>query len=321
MMPRVDLVQYVRDAASTIHSALNARRQDNYFISPDLEALLVEVFLTEYAANEARSYVPIRPGTVGAEVQKFRGQDRTGQAKWMSTGGDDVPRVDVSRAESSIKYDSLCDAFGYNLDELEAAALSRQPLDRDRAMAAREVAETDFDDALCFGVTELNTTGLLNNANVELVSVTTGDWPTATPAEILYDFGHDLWGKIMIDTKGRRQANRACFPTDLWVLLNSTPYGSDNNSRTILQVLRENYPAVEFRHWARLDTADAGRTGPRVLTYQYAADVASAWLASEFSFDAPEKKGFSFEILGRLRGTPGAAVIRPLCMKYADNVD
>ena len=66
---------------------------------------------------------------------------------------------------------------------------------------------------------------------------------------------------------------------------------------------------------------DAARTGPRMLVYQYSPDVASAWVASEFTLDAPEKHGFEFEVFGRLRATPGVAVMRPLCVKYADNHD
>jgi hypothetical protein len=294
-----------------------------YFLAPDLQQLLTDVFAIEYDKLLAAQYVPMRSISDGAASIRYRSIDTTGTAKWLGSGASDLPRADVSKSELSIKVDTLGMAFGYTIDELAAAAMAQQPLERDRAMACREAIERGADEALCMGQgANSGVYGLLNQDlatdAAELITLTTGTWAGATSLQIHADVAQ-MRNKMRTDTRGLHSPTHCGVPTGVWSDLTGRPWGTDNNARTIMSVLKENFPEIIFFEWPRLNTADVAGTGGRVVMFEYSPLNFWYGLARPFTPEAPQARGLEFEVPTHKRMTPGIAVARSLTIKYADN--
>lgn len=327
---RFDTTRWIKDICAQVDAKLAQRmdagdkRVDSaYFLAPDLEQLLTDVFAIEYPALMAAGLIPMRPINDGVASVRYRSLDYTGRAKWIGSGAQDLPRADVSKSELSIKMDTLGMAFGYTIDELAAAAQAQQPLERDRAMACRELIERGADEALCMGQgTGSGVYGLLNQDlatdAAELITLTTGTWASATAIQIHADVAQ-MKNKMRLDTKGIHSPTHCGLPTDIWSDLTSRPWGTDNNSLTIMTVLKQNFAEITFFEWPRLDTADVAGTDGRVVMFEY--NPLNFWwgLARPFTPEAPQPRGLEFEIPTHKRMTPGIAVARSKTIKYADN--
>ncbi len=303
-----------------------SKQDANYHLAPDLEYLLAEVFRIPYPDLMAQQLVPTKPVQDGAFEMRYRSLDMTGQAKWMGSGAEDIPVADVTKTEASIQLDTVAMQFSYTIDELAASAMAQSSLDMDRAIACRTLIERASDEALCVGRVNRSIYGLLNQDSAgdpaELVTLTTGTW-TGTTSLLIHADVAQLYNKFASDSKGTVRATHCGLPTTVWNLLNVKPWGTDNNSRTVMTVLRETFPGVNFFHWPRLDTADAAGTGGRVVML---ADSAAQGLPNYFTGvargitpEAPQLRGLRYYIPMHKRQVPGVAVTNAIAIKYADN--
>lgn len=297
------------------------RNDSAYFLAPDLEQLLQDVIRIEYPLLKARQFVPMRPINDGVASVRYRSLDLTGRAKWLGSGARDLPRADVSKAELSMKVDTLGMAFGYTIDELASAAQAQQPLERDRFEACRELIEREADEAVAMGVSTLGTYGLLNqdlaSDPAELITLTNGTWAGATSAEIHADVAQ-MVNKMRADTNGLHEPTHCGLPTTVWSDLGGRPWGTDN-ATTILKVLQANFPQITFFEWSRLNTADAAGSGPRVVMFESRGLNFWYGLARPFTPETPQQIGLEFEVPCHMRMTPGIAVTNAFTIKYADN--
>lgn len=317
---RFDGDRWVDEACGLISSKV--RTDSNYFLAPDLQQLLAEVFQIPYPDLLAKGLIPSKQITDGMGEVRYRAQDLTGQAKWIGSEAGDLPLADVTRSEQSIIVDTIGMQFTYTIDELAAAAAGNQPLDTDRAAACRLLIERGIDEALCVGIPNRGVYGLLNqdlaSDAAELITLTTGTWAGASAVNIHKDIAQMI-NKIRTDTKGTSTPTHMGFPTAIWNQLRTMVWGSDNNSLTVLTVLRQNFEGMTFFEWPRLDTADAAGTGGRVICF---AQNQLNWFYAEarpFTPEAPQVRGLRFEVPCHARLTPGVAVRNALTIKYADN--
>ena len=96
---------------------------ESVFLQRELESIDTEVYEVVYADLLARSFLPTQPGIPDwARVYTFRDLDKFGEAKFIGNGADDLPRVDVVKAESSKLIKPCGASYGYNLFEIRAAA-------------------------------------------------------------------------------------------------------------------------------------------------------------------------------------------------------
>ncbi len=324
---RFDSGKWIDRVCNDVCANTGISRQDaNYHLAPDLEYLLTEVFRIPYPDNQAEQLVPVKPVTDGAAELRYRSLDMTGQAKWMGSQAEDIPIADVTKSEASIGLDTIAMQFSYTIDELAASAMAQSNLDMDRAIACRTLIERGADEALCVGQTARSIYGLLNqdlaSDDAEIITLTTGTW-TGTTSLLIHADMAQLINQIAIDTKGTLRATHVGLPTTVWNLLNVKPWGTDNNSLTVMTVLRQNFPGVTFFWWPRLDTADAAGTGGRVICF---SDGSAQGLPNFFTGvargltpEAPQLRGLRYFIPMHKRMVPGVAVTNALAIKYADN--
>ena len=102
----------------------------------------------------------------GAESITYRQFDKLGVAKLIANYADDLPRADAKGKEFTVPVKSIGGSFGYNLQEVRAAAMAGRPLATRRAEAARranmqEVERIGFAGDASTGLIGLDHTRLL----------------------------------------------------------------------------------------------------------------------------------------------------------------
>lgn len=136
---------------------------ESNFLKRQLEYVDTQTYKQLYANMIGRTLVPTKSDIpVWAQVHTWREMDLVGTAKIITSMGDDLPRADVSRRETTKFIKMLGSSYGYNWDELQAAAAFDTNLEADRAFAARFAIETQIDILFASGQANIGLEGLLN---------------------------------------------------------------------------------------------------------------------------------------------------------------
>lgn len=205
-------------------------------------------------------------------VTYFSG-DKFGQADWINGNSDDVPRAGTNRTKFETSVHTAGIGYGYGLEEINQAAMLGINLANEDAMAARRAYEEMVDRVAIYGDTRKGFEGLVNGAAVPQASATTGNWATATVAQIIADFNGALIGQFT-GTLFTSMADTVLLPYTRWLLLSTRMAGTDGNSLSILQWLQQNnaYTAatgrpLTIRGVRGLETAGVGSTA-RMVSYR-----------------------------------------------------
>ena len=271
-----------------------------------LRAVMAKDYDRPYPGLMARSMMPAATGIpAGAETVLQKGFDITGRPELVVSDARDIPRVSLYQMTQTTRIVGLACKWGINYDEMLAAAMAGVDLDGKGLQAARTVQEREIDLLLSTGDAQYGITGFLNQATkapaaagagVELY--TTGApvgfvaaWDaTATAAQILADFA-------VLEAKFRSE--NVHWPTDC--LLGSGTYARLNTltvvagtTDTVLDVLRQRYPGINFRQWWRCDAAGVGAV-ERAVLYERGDMTAESIVSLEPTMLAPVWDGFGWE--------------------------
>lgn len=128
--------------------------------------------------------------------------------------------------------------LGWTLPELESAQRLGRPVDQQKFSGMQLKYQMDVDEQVYIGDTGLNVTGLVNNASVSVNNAVTGNWASATPAQILADI------QTGEETAWSNAAFAVCpskllLPPTSFSLLNSTIVSTAGNI-SVLEYVKNN---------------------------------------------------------------------------------
>lgn len=268
------------------------------FFARQLESVAAQTFDIRYPELMGIKLVP-RIGGIdpGADFYTYRTYDRSGTATLIRDYSTDLPRVDVHGTEAITAIHGYGNSYGYTVQDVRRLAMSPQAsLDAKRAFAARDIIARKVDMVLAFGDDTVGTKGFTNNPNVPVVTPTTGDWATATAAEILADL-YKLERSIVTATNGVESADTIALPNGLYTLIATRPSSDLTPLVTILEVFLKNSRTIKTAEaWYQLETADADGTGPRIVAYRRDPMKLGAVLPIEFEQHAPQFKNLAWLI-------------------------
>lgn len=288
-------------------------------LARQLEHVESTVYQTKYPAFKARMLIPLDTSIPsGAETVTYQMWDSFAMAKVVANAADDLPLVDVMAKEFSARVKSLGVSFTYSVQDLRAIALSGQPIDTMRAIAARRAIEAGMDEVAAFGLPEASMPGFLNHPNVPLIAPTTGNWASATAEQIFADL-NKLVSSMVTATRGIHMPDTMLLDTASFELLASKPVGSDF-SKTILRVfLDSNVHIRNIDSWYQLDKANVAGTGPRAMVYARTPEVVQLRIPQGFEQFPPQARNLAFVIPCHSR-IGGVAVRFPMAMAYMDGI-
>lgn len=310
------------DANST---ALLAR--DLVYVSAEVERKVYE---------QSRIMQFVRPDTShprGADSYARRIMDMTGTAKVSAALAGDSPRADVSVSEELMPYRFVRGSYGYTLDDHERAAFARVPLPQWKREACIDMIARGLDKIGRSGTAsdpegDAKLRGLFNNANVTVLTLTNGEWPTATAAEILADLA-EIEATIITaahDTQPQ-DGYRLILPSTYegrLLTLKADATASDlsvakyflANSRLIKEIVR--YGALDSAVTPDIAASDA----PQAICVPMNQERAGISWPMPISYEElpPEVRGYEWIVQARAR-CGGVEFVRPFFSLYVQNLD
>lgn len=285
-----------------------------------LEHVKTQIVEAEYPSFKARDFIPLETGVdPGSDSFVWYYYDRTGLAKLLANYATDLPYVNEYGSKNTTPIESIGVGYQYNLQEVRAAAKAGYALEARRGRMAREAVERLIDNIAAHGDATRNVPGMLNNANVALVTVgINGDWdnPATTAAEILQDLftmAFSVWSQ----SKQLHTPNRMLLATTLYQIAASKPYSSTVPDTVLEVFLRTNPFVKDVQPWVELDLADAQGDGPRAVTYEVSPDNLGLVIPIDFEQLPPQADNLNFKVPCHAR-IGGVVIYRPLSMTYTD---
>jgi hypothetical protein len=286
----------------------------------ELIEVKTELFNVQYPQLKARMLIPPsrQPASPAANHIAYRQYDRVGMAKMIAGYADDLPRVDLIGKEFLSPIKPLGVSFGYNLHEIQIAAKTGEPVDRNRAMVARDVIEEQIDFTLAFGDTATGVPGFLNNANVPTAAIVGGAWgPGKTADAIIADVADAIQDMVAL-TNGLEYPDTVVLPEAQFAYVELTPRSAQVDT-TILEFMQAKFKRIKnWVPWYRLATAGAGAVG-RMVLFKSTPDKVFSEIPREFEALEPQAVGLTFEVPCHAR-VGGTVIPFPLSMSYRDGV-
>jgi len=259
-----------------------------------------------------------------AKTVTYYSSDKFGKAGWINGNSDDIPIAGTEKTKNETAVYTAGIGYAYGLEEISQAQMLGMNLPGDDAQAARRAYEEMVDRVVIVGDASKGFYGLINAPGVTVGTATTGNWATATPAQILADVNNQLTGQYT-GTLYTAPVDTLLLPYSAWLLL-TTRMVSDLSTETIFSwLLRNNvYTAVtgqplSVRGLRQLDTAGAGGTR-RMVAYRRDPSVVKVHIPMPHRFLPVFQAGpIRYEVPGIFR-LGGVDVRQPLLFSYVDGI-
>lgn len=298
-----------------------------YFFQRQLEHIKARSYDVQYAELQARMLFPVsNEAGPGVTTITYRTYDQSGAAKIINAYADDLPRADVAGKETSIPVRSVGISYGYNLDEIQSAQLTGQPLDQRRANAAVRAVEQTTNDVAFFGDVESGLPGFFDNPNIPTgTAVNPGsgtEWVNKTPDQILFDI-NDLFADIFEVTKMVERGNTLLLPPAQWSYIASTPRAS-NSDTTILQYVVQNSPYLQSESDVIPVNECAAANNPLyandvMVAYDRSPEKLQLEIPVELEMMQVQQKNLEFTVPGRQR-LGGLNIYYPLSANIIEGI-
>lgn len=271
---------------------------------------------TLYLPNQARAAFPVNTSLApGArEIAYHRIIDHDDDSLGLlGQQANDIQLVDVDAEEITHRMQEFARGVRWTFTELEEAAFAQIPLQTEKLAALMRRAERVFEVIAFQGLSAAGFTGAYNNAAIPPIATVTGSWATATHDQIMGDIRFLLYS-IEAQNGDNYLPNRLAVPSSLWQYLGVRRANTD---LTVMAALKQEFPDLQVVRVRRADTYDVAGTGPRLMAYYYDATLLSIAESKRFALEAPERKGFAYEVDGRQK-LGGCQVNVPLTAGYQD---
>lgn len=205
--------------------------------SRDLLAMEKTVLEPVHEELIGRSLFPTIAGVnPGAETYGYSVLTRSGAAKIIANGADDLPLVDEDTHRAFQPIYTIADGIHFTFQEVRAAQMAGQPLDTIKAVTARRAIAEKENDVIFNGDTKHDIKGLTNIEGIQAISADK-TFATSTGAEMEETIRK---AKALITSMPGYSGARLklVLPPDQYEKLNSRY--SDYDARTTLKVIQDN---------------------------------------------------------------------------------
>jgi len=310
-------------AGSDLTARLDANQTS--FLARDLVYVSRDVQKVLYEKLRASEFVPIKTEVPrGADSWVYRQVDIRGEASvGAHLSADDAPNADVSIEEFPFPVSHVTASYQYTLQELENAAFSGVPLSRDKAEAAAEIIARGLDKLIREGNTELGLTGFFNNPNVPVVTLTNGEWLTASADDIIADWAQ-VEQAVISGSRDNHAAKRLLLPTAYEGRLCTLRAGTASDMNVKEYLLKNGRSIKEIERWMALDDATGSQVGvadpPEGIAYDPDPSNVHAEIPVPYEELPPQARNFAWVVPCRAV-FGGVSFKRPYSAAYLENLD
>lgn len=215
-------------------------RQDALIRPEDLEAIDRVVYepkkeeLIGRTLFNVKSDVPAAAETYGYDVIT-----RSGSAKVLAPGADDIPLVDADKRREKVDIYSIAAGIRYSVQEIRQAQATGIPIDAMKAETARRAIAEKENRIIWHGDKKYNIPGVVNAEGIQTLAVDNGaggsaKWKDKTGREIVSDLRK---ARSLVNRLPGHKANTLVLtPAGMEAL--ETEYNS-NTDKTVLEYIRD----------------------------------------------------------------------------------
>lgn len=294
-------------------------------LAEQLTALKSEIIEVLYGLLKAGDLLspPSETTPAGAQEVKHQILSILGQADIVANYGEDLPIIEVALESFTVPVYTVGSAYQWTYEDLISAAMSGFPLTTEKPAAARDANMRKVDEIAAVGISLANRSGLLNDPDVQDVTLPVGDWANVatTPLEILRDLLF-MESAIIDNSEENHYPDQLLVPGDrMQRLLNPLQSGSDTSVWDYF-VKMSRGTAVRGVTW-RLDSWNylegIGPAGEdRIAMYESGPRNAVHELVVEHQELPPQFRNLVTTVPTVAR-TAGALIKRPLAFAYSDD--
>jgi len=144
------------------------------FVTAQGRNIEAAIYARRYPTYEYANHVPVvTEGNAWAIGTQFRISDWVGQAKFVSGKAKDIPFVKTTRELKSHDFLMVAAGWEWSIEEVEQARLYGINVTSDDAMAGDSAVQQKLYNVAMTGDSEVNWTGLVNNASVQKADAAT----------------------------------------------------------------------------------------------------------------------------------------------------
>ncbi len=221
----------------------------------------------------------------------------------IADDAEDVPAVELKGGFHTNRAVTVAKAFKYSLQDVETAQMQGTwSLITEKSTAVREEHDRDINNLVRNGNNDGSIPGFYRHPGITVSPATTGDWPTATPDEIVDDF-NELVTAQMEATLGRGTPDTALFSINSWRRIN-TLQRSTASDITVLDFLKASNPFINRWDWENglATAADAGSATTRAcIVYRNSPSVIRGVLPLRLVPLPPQERGLTIKVIMRSR--------------------
>lgn len=316
-----------------IHNLPHLDADESVFFARELEYIKSRSYDKKYAQLKARTIIPISgEADPWADVIVYEQYDQVGQAKMIAGYSDDLPRADIKGKQFFNPVKSLASSYGYNVMEIRKSRALGKSLEQRKANAAKR-ALLEYENRLAFlGDPDVALNGFLNHPNVPELTLpadgsgavtkwldTDGITALKTPAQILRDM-HAVSNQVVNQTLGVEQADTLLLPRSRFLHVASTPWATNNDARTILDVFLQQNQFIKNVDWLNeLELAGDSGTTRRMCAYRRDPEAVTMEIPQDFEQFDPQPRNLEFVVPCHSR-YGGVIFYYPFSACYADDI-
>ncbi|WP_156488372.1 DUF2184 domain-containing protein [Fictibacillus phosphorivorans] len=295
-------------------------RVDGMIRPVDLEAIDSKLFEAKKEELKARSIFNVKTDVhEGAETYSYDVIKRSGAAKILAPGADDIPLVDADMERHTEKIYSIAAAFRISVQEVRQAALSGRPVEATKAETARKAIAEKENRLVWIGDATHNILGVTNAVGIQVMAVannaggTSTKWKDKTGREIVADL---RTARKAVNKLPGHTANTLVVTPDAMEELEKEY--NEYTGQTVLQYLKSQgwFTTVEFT--SDLEKRGVGATDS-FLVFDNSPDVVEILIPMDIKRH-PEEYKFPNTKVPLEERTGGAIVRYPMAIVRGDGI-
>jgi len=213
------------------------------FFEEQRRFVLGEIEKIEYGELTGRQAVQtVSEGSRGTTTVRQYVLDKVGVMKLRANKAEDYNLIDLSGkfVEAPVFFSES--GFEYDIEELWAAEQANMNLDSMKAEVTIEAYEEMVNRLIWIGQSDINLTGLANNANVDVATTEAGAALDSFTAQEQVDFFMIGYNDIYTNSKQKVKANTLALSTASYLYLDQTPFAvvAGVTTETLLERILKN---------------------------------------------------------------------------------
>jgi hypothetical protein len=229
----------------------------------------------------------------GAKEYSFVEMEHTGRARIVADAATDIPLADVNGRNNLRNIKTVAVGVTYSRQDVRTARMQGLfDIASEKAGSAREAMDRTLNDLIREGDAAAGLNGVVNQPGIIIQNAVTGNWQTASAAQIVADVTAAI-NAVINQSSGVEVPNTVVMDVGSYTRI-STLQNSTASDITVLEYLRRAFPMIQRWDWEPgMATVSAGG-GPSMLAYRNDATRMRAVFPMMMQAVPPEQKGLSF---------------------------